>query len=269
MKRICIFCGGSRLTKEHLLPKWMQNYFNSSGGKHVIGRADGSTYEYEEKTFGRTARIVCESCNSGWMSSLEGEIESLLGPIISNKAPTIMIGLTAYERSMIAHWVAKTMTVLEYAGNASKNNIPKSVPETLYRTRTLMPEHTIYMGYRKDFYGSNKNHAAGFLVQNPVNLKVKQENKKIIEQFRKDGAGVFSAALIIGRVYFYMVGTDINDGFAFIYPYRPNQLLQLWPAESTDNVVWPPKQSIEDNGGWDEMNALLNQSVAVDFHITK
>lgn len=266
MKRSCIFCGNGNLTKEHLLPKWMQNYFSSTGGNHVITRADGSKYEYKEKTFGRTARIVCESCNSGWMSSLEGEIESLLGPIISNKAPTIMVGLSAYEKSMIAHWVAKTMTVLEYAGNASRNNIPKSVPETLYQTRTLMPEHTIYMGFRKNTYGNDGKHAAGFLVQAPMNLRVKPEHKSTFELLQKNEARIFSAALVIGRVYFYMVGTDIDNGFAFIYPYRPDQLLQLWPSETDHSIVWPPRKSIEDDGGWDEINTLLNKSVAVDFH---
>jgi len=198
------------------------------------------------------------------MSNLEGTIEKLLGPMVAGEGS--MIGIGRYERSLLAHWVAKTMTILEYAGNARTNNIPKSVPETLYKSRTLLPEHTIYMGFRRDAYGVRGVHPAGFLVQSPTNLTVKPEHQNLFQEFQGKNNKIFSAALVIGHVYFYMVGTDIDNAFSFVYPYIPDYLLQLWPEETAKDILWPNTKPIEDKGGWDGMNSHLNQSIALDFH---
>ncbi|MFZ1301158.1 MAG: hypothetical protein WAQ27_01085 [Candidatus Microsaccharimonas sp.] len=154
MKRTCIFCGKDNLTREHVLPKWIQNYFGSKTvGLNVITKSDGTSYQFNEKLFNHTARIVCEDCNSGWMANLEADAQKLLGPMFTGQNGSV--NLSSYDRSVIAHWVAKTLSVLEFANNEEVTHIPRSVPETLYSSHTLLQELTIYIGFRNEAFGEN------------------------------------------------------------------------------------------------------------------
>lgn len=265
MKRACIFCGKTNLTKEHVLPKWIQNYFGAqTGGLHVVNKQDGSSYQFTEKAFNRTAKIVCENCNSGWMSKLEGDIQALLGPMMIGR--DLPVSLSTYQQSMIAIWVAKTLTVLEYSSNEPLTHIPKSLPEALYNTGYVPQEHTIYIGYRTNIYGEDGTHAAGFLVQSPKNMQIKPEYRAEIENAMKKDRKRFTASLVVGHVYFYMIGTDIENAYGFVYPYIPEYLMQLWPDERTGGKVWPSTRPIEQKGSWEGINTLLNERLAVDFY---
>lgn len=268
MKRACIFCSKTNLTKEHILPKWIQNYFGpEAGGLHVVNKQDGSSYQFTEKAFNRTARIVCEECNSGWMSQLEGDIQALLGPMMIGK--DIPVVLSTYQQSMIATWVAKTLTVLEYSSNEPLTHIPKSLPEVIYTTGFVPQELTIYIGWRSKAYGEDGTHAAGFLVQSPKNMKIKPEHQAKVEDALKNGSKRFSASLVVGHMYFYMIGADIENAYGFVYPYIPEYLMQLWPDEKASTKVWPSTRPIEEKGNWDGINAVLNESLAVDFYKQK
>jgi hypothetical protein len=73
----CIFCGGRGLTKEHVWPKWLRGaldpsittprHFYSTSG---FGRRRSYTHR-SGSIESRRMRIVCERCNTGWMSRLQ------------------------------------------------------------------------------------------------------------------------------------------------------------------------------------------------------
>ena len=70
--RVCSYCGGDGLTKEHVWPKWLSNSLKTSGDDwgHVI-RGDAAVLrEWRSSPFTMTVKYVCRNCNSGWMSKL-------------------------------------------------------------------------------------------------------------------------------------------------------------------------------------------------------
>ena len=267
MKRTCIFCGKDDLTKEHVLPKWLQKYFGpAAGGLHVISKRDSDPITFNDKAFARTARIVCGGCNSGWMSLLEAETEKLLGPLVTG--PGIGGTLSLEQQAILARWAAKTLIVLEYAGNEKDNHIPIVIPNRLYSLHALLPELTIYMGFRKEAYGEGGKHAAGYVVQSPTTVMCKPEHRKLMRVTKTDEKKIFSVALVLGHVYFYMLGTDIPDGYVFLHPKEDQYLTELWPNHPEGSIVWPNTSPIELKGNWDEITTELNKKTAIDFYKT-
>lgn len=81
MARACIFCGKEgNLSKEHLWPDWLSKmYIRAGDEKHTFGSEtylnkemvhDG-VYERPGHLFSLKNRVVCQSCNNGWMSEVE------------------------------------------------------------------------------------------------------------------------------------------------------------------------------------------------------
>ena len=75
--RACIFCGGTPVTKEHLVGRWAvgllakSNGTSSSAATSQRAQQPGDTRQWRARAIDRQARVVCEPCNSGWMSDLE------------------------------------------------------------------------------------------------------------------------------------------------------------------------------------------------------
>ncbi|HEX8155861.1 MAG TPA: hypothetical protein VF526_00635, partial [Solirubrobacteraceae bacterium] len=78
----CIFCGSvGKLSKEHVVPRWVGSAFPSSEREilHRFAWVSGepeshspiSGVDFDAPPFTWQARVVCAECNNGWMSSLE------------------------------------------------------------------------------------------------------------------------------------------------------------------------------------------------------
>ena len=74
--RKCLFCGkNNNLTKEHVIPQWLQKEQNIgmdhllmlNGSNNIVN--DVRKFNFNSLTEGR----VCQECNNGWMSQLEVE----------------------------------------------------------------------------------------------------------------------------------------------------------------------------------------------------
>lgn len=63
-----------------------------------------------------------------------------------------------------------------------------------------------------------------------------------------------------------MTGTDVPRAYAFIYPYMPEYLKQVWPEDSSEDISWPSTRPIEIKGNWDGINTNLNDHLAIDFY---
>lgn len=263
--RSCIFCGKTNLTKEHILPKWLQGYWGQmAGGLHVIEKANGDSIQFVAKAFDQTARIVCESCNSGWMAQIEAETAKILGPMITG--PGVGRSLNLEEQSILARWAVKTLIVLEYANSDNTNHIPPTIPRRLFDLHALLPELTVYLGFREEAYGVGGKHAAGYVVQQPTKVQCKPLDKYIMSIAQNSGKKVFSAALVVGHVYFYMLGTDINEGYVFLHPKEPHFLRELWPDHAKSDINWPTTLPIEIQGNWNGFTTEMNKKVSIDFY---
>jgi hypothetical protein len=116
----CIFCGGGNLTKEHFWPKWAAVLLPTyPGNRHVE-----QVYTFVEKTklvgppssqqrpgnaWTKKIRVVCRSCNSGWMSGIEEDARSALTPMIRGEAHA----LNREAMSVVTRWIVMKMMVGE------------------------------------------------------------------------------------------------------------------------------------------------------------
>jgi hypothetical protein len=81
--RLCIFCGAVQVTAEHIWPRSAQKYLlvrEPQQHTRTIQAAgeDPVRQEYLKRPYDATARVVCSTCNSGWMSRLETRAKPLL-----------------------------------------------------------------------------------------------------------------------------------------------------------------------------------------------
>lgn len=111
----CIFCGGERLTKEHLWPAWMRNVLGPSissshsyatGGPLRLRKITDRTGSIQS----RKLRIVCAHCNNGWMSRLQSNVKDILVPLIRGQH----ILLNDADHHRISAWAMMFTMVLEF-----------------------------------------------------------------------------------------------------------------------------------------------------------
>jgi hypothetical protein len=79
----CVFCGASKLNKEHVYPRWLRKATgNYSGALTIVATERGTMTRRSEAPFDVTVKAVCPSCNNGWMRDLEEKARPLLTPMI-------------------------------------------------------------------------------------------------------------------------------------------------------------------------------------------
>lgn len=86
--KTCIYCGGSPLTREDIIPRYLQRLFATNGSKSVRDSGEGiaadgrSTYQSTTSKAGgalvQRPKIVCAGCNNVWMSAIQSEVATLL-----------------------------------------------------------------------------------------------------------------------------------------------------------------------------------------------
>ena len=114
MARTCIFCGGSPVTNEHAWPDWLLEFVrnaNPDTERTVYARVDGrmvrhwTTEKPEQKV-----KVVCGSCNHGWMSRLEDAAKPLLVPMFKGE----QVSFDLKQQLILATWAVKTGMVFEF-----------------------------------------------------------------------------------------------------------------------------------------------------------
>ncbi len=137
--RACIFCGGTPLTKEHLIGRWAGRFVDREQ-RNIFQRSDrereplqpGDTRRWHARAYDRQARVVCENCNGGWMSDLETAVSSLLDPEALNGRP-----LDPKEQVLLATWAMKTALTMDAAQSPDSRIIPFEAARRFGRDRQL------------------------------------------------------------------------------------------------------------------------------------
>lgn len=118
---ICVFCGGSDLSGEHLWSKWThdllpesrKSYYEEWAGENIPGEiAPSETHSVRSKPFAikhMKVPVVCRRCNNEWMSSIEQKARPFLTPLITGQPVT----LDQSAQRSVAEWVALKVMVYE------------------------------------------------------------------------------------------------------------------------------------------------------------
>ena len=116
----CVFCGGGNLSKEHFWPEWasplLPSYPVNQHVEHTITTVNKGTVissgkrEKPGHAWTKKVRVVCETCNNGWMSRLETAAKPFLTPLITGTPCTV----TASAAQAISRWIAMKVMVAEH-----------------------------------------------------------------------------------------------------------------------------------------------------------
>jgi hypothetical protein len=118
--RVCVFCNGRPVTREHVIPAWIADAVRVDESGTFVGRVESVRNGVElpprhlksRKDLLSPIRVVCAECNGGWMSDLEGAVRPLLEPMIAGAS---QVCLTSDEQARVARWAAKKALLLGYA----------------------------------------------------------------------------------------------------------------------------------------------------------
>ena len=107
----------------------------------TVRRTDehGNVRAFSNNKIELTAKVVCESCNTGWMSDLETDVKSALLPLVVG-SPTVV---SLDEQRLLAAWAQKTAMTLEHTFSSPPESIYYSAEErSNFRTAGAIADGT-------------------------------------------------------------------------------------------------------------------------------
>jgi hypothetical protein len=216
----CPICGkpGKR-THEHVFGKWLSKLlgvsnhpvalFSTKGGRLWASRGLGTVVE------------VCDTCNSGWMSALEGRFQRAFGRAILGHPGTF----SETDLTILAHWAAlKAITLQPHlAGLHEETHVPighmASLPlGTPPGTRVWLGAYTPVTRYV-------------YWQQAPMEL-----NRPPSGDSRWNG---YVKLMTIGHLMLVVLGLDAENGDDFTVAGLPNGVFRpVWPPIG-GSIEWP------------------------------
>ena len=224
-QRPCIFCGrhGNK-SKEHFYPEWLREFIatdgvhNSATTVTQLGNAPkvltGSSRR-QGHLITKKFRVVCESCNNGWMS----QIESAVKPILLAGVHGVELSLDREKQRNLAAWVCLKAMVCEHS-DAKLASTPFVDRHAFYNDR-LIPE------YFRLYIGAHSTNSVTWVYRHSATISFDRTTRPVL----LDGLqrNVQTTTFILGRLLFHLLAARV-DGFGLdtdlIYP----GLTGLWPA---------------------------------------
>lgn len=135
---VCIFCSTeATLTNEHIIPDWICDLLHDGDRAQVdIGHADWET----NQPYTHKLKVVCNTCNTGWMATLEGDAGKVLSPLILGDRATTE--LSPEDQRLAAYWAVKTALIMEFWFRG-RRIVPTQEIHGFYaqRNRRRLPTH--------------------------------------------------------------------------------------------------------------------------------
>lgn len=168
----CVFCGSRGLTKEHVWPRWLRGVLGPSitsrGFYSTSGMGRRRTYSHRSGSIeSQRMRIVCERCNTGWMSRLQNNAKSRLLPLIRGHH----MSLTEADHKILSAWSMMFTIIIEFFDLVT---LAISQRERMEFSRIPVPNDSwmVWFGIADDFPWSF--HHYGWLIERddgpPVDL---------------------------------------------------------------------------------------------------
>ncbi|MFD5711316.1 hypothetical protein ACFWHW_13115 [Streptomyces pharetrae] len=120
MAKVCVFCGGTPLTKEHVLPRWLKVALDPTVRRHQYVRLSVDTVRHHQAPpLNEQVKVVCSECNSGWMNQLEENVRRFLPDLIRGNP----CDLDAEAQRALAAWSLKTMLMFQHTHPAGVRGV--------------------------------------------------------------------------------------------------------------------------------------------------
>lgn len=243
----CLFCKDRSLSNEHIFPIWMREFFEekifyspryfSEDSSEVMGK-----YAYEQKkesSFGFTIKLVCVSCNTGWMAELEKKFKAILVKDqmkILKKLTCELIG-GEEDRIVIARWLLlKGLLLIKKIETKFDDIIENQVFESLRRGE--ITEGFFFEVCDEESYNLNYGVSRGYNYYEKI--KSKANSRNIQNEAYKLLVIVFQIGNFIFRIsYFkpnsFLKRTAFGKKMVVIYPLQPDY---LYKSSANEENIW-------------------------------
>lgn len=229
-KKTCVFCKKKPpeiyLTREHVLPDWMDKKLKSEKKHGYICQVKGK--ELSKRNVSGTSILsvtvnrVCNKCNNGWMSQeLEGPLVDYLERMATNKAVTLnsqiqeKLALWAFKTALIRSLIDKDATIPEYFDIVYQKKIPKNTYIWV-----------VNCGEKNSSYVTR-------------HIWAKDDNGKCC---------AFSSTIVVlgfaVQILSYLDEKPTNYNLDYFMNEYPNASRIIWPDQQTPDLNWPLYQSI-------------------------
>jgi hypothetical protein len=157
----CIFCGGGNLSKEHIAAKWMRHYISDEGSStdHFVAGYSLSEPNNEPSLQylnrgnlnlkgehrSRTLKVVCKSCNEGWMGSIQKNAGPILKPMLRDKWQF----LNNEDQSYLSAW-ATLYTIIWEQADERTISLHQAERDAFKEKRLPTSNWTIWVGRNLD-----------------------------------------------------------------------------------------------------------------------
>lgn len=240
----CAFCDNRNLTNEHVWPDWLRRAAPSPRQHLRVFRrrtdhtrgGERTERQWDAPPYSTRVRVVCDTCNNGWMSQLEDAVSPLLGPMLHGNTKI----LDRERQALLAQWVFKTTAMLDFT-YPQERAIQDADLRWLYEHRAPPPNVLIWVA---SYRGAERNSFYRHDVMHPLppgaprNIPEREHDAPLPPPVS------YGVNLGVRHVAFQVFGTtDPHHRLA-----HAGQALQwfepLWPVR--DAFTWPPAAQLDD-----------------------
>ena len=236
-QRLCIFCRGTGMSKQHIVPDWLKNVLprqsEDQHTQHITSvlsmpnsapHVDVTPIVRNGHQWSRKARNVCDSCNSGWMSQIETNAKDILTNLMLGKRIT----LTSEDQESLINWITLTTIMAEYT-DLKHQAITTIERELFYDTKKSLSNWRIWIGRYKGTEWIQRYRHQGIAAYSSDNIP------------STPIPNTQSSTFVFGELFIHVVSTTVNDmNLRLILPKDlKNKMIQLWPIQR-QQLRWPP-----------------------------
>lgn len=233
IKNKCIFCKDSGMSKEHFWPEWISSYIqNNRTGNHIseIHSSEGKKDRVLDRQIKRPGnvitkklRVVCKSCNNGWMSQLEERVKPILVAILENKSITIKKD----DLLFLSKWVAMKVIVAEQSEDGTQVT-PDSDRDEFFQSGKIPDYFRVYIGLQET------EHTSGYLRHSLTFSITKDGPTPSLDGLQRNTQTV---SFIIGPLFIFVVAARV-DNFELVQAFNLETMQCIWPKENNE-LNWP------------------------------
>ncbi len=238
----CLFCGkrGSQ-TKQHVFGEWLRDLDLKGRSRWEVEQgADTERHILPAGSlFSKKLRIVCKTCNTGWMSRLETAAKPHIMAMFSGRHN---IPLEEPAQLVLARWAFQTIAVL---AQLRLTSFPLDHCHELYDSERP-PEHSqIWIGTASINASEGWDQVAEFAYDlKPLDVTVGDLRIPV---------PVYSTRFRLMNVVFEAYGFPVTPPPGLGLRAHPSAhlrraLLPIWPSEHP-TIWWPPVASLDTIGG--------------------
>lgn len=238
MSKSCIFCGkkGNK-SKEHLWPVWMHEFLPTVGDGNNVRelssfklqqQIDQKKLKRQGHLFTTKFRVVCKTCNNGWMSELEEDVKPTFLKLIKGEKSN----LSEKDQEILSRWISMKVMLGEHAEKGI--HVTPNKDRYLLKDKQKIPEYfAIYIGTHDSNSDASWVRISDTLAASPEGPNPKLGNLKRNTQ---------SVTFLCGKVFIFVFASRENgiDSTEF---FQLNNLQRIYPNQCS-NIEWPTGKAL-------------------------